>query len=477
MKKYIYSIALAASLSGCSFLNPTEVTNPNVTDEVFVDNPNAAASWLNGMRRQLALTLNQTVVLGELTSDNYYNNRTQSSKVFDIPQIISTDVDVNTLQATVQKLREMGYFGIETVAPKDAATTDDMLAEMYFLRGIASMFCGEYFVGLPGSALSEIMHPEQHLHLAIADFEKAMSLSDDVSQKTACLLAMARSYYHMGDKTNAVKYAEDVLVADPMYIKEIGYDGVNGVSNSMQFFLFDSSNDEFAPLPRLDFLDPKYYSIGNPDQDQKPVALLKAEEAYFILAEAALADNQLEKAKTQLKNLLQEVIAQRPTASIDDSKETRSGGNRTDYPLTDDYWLKTNPDAPARTGFILDRQKGNVTIPVVSGTSVTAVEIDAATTVDELLETLYLMRQEVFLAEGRRVIDLGIKYPVSDIEYRNNSNVQAEHIRAQIPDFIPGNRELDDFTNDVENKQITLTIDMNKVLVENKTNPAVVPFF
>ncbi|WP_440134264.1 hypothetical protein, partial [Chitinophaga sancti] len=71
-------------LLGASACN---VLNPNITDDVYVSNSGAASSWVNGVNRQLALTMNQVVVSSELVSDNYYNNRTQSSKVFDIPQI------------------------------------------------------------------------------------------------------------------------------------------------------------------------------------------------------------------------------------------------------------------------------------------------------------------------------------------------------------------------------------------------------
>ena len=84
-------LAVACCTTACNVLNP------NVTDQVYLNNPNAAKSWVNGLRRQLALTMNQVVVSTELTSDNYFNNRTLSSKVFDIPQIDYFDLDVNNL--------------------------------------------------------------------------------------------------------------------------------------------------------------------------------------------------------------------------------------------------------------------------------------------------------------------------------------------------------------------------------------------
>ena len=47
--------------------------------------------------------------------------------------------------------------------------------------------------------------------------------------------------------------------------------------------------------------------------------------------------------------------------------------------------------------------------------------IEAAQTQDELLELIYLMRQEIFFGEGRRPADLGLRMPLS--------NVEAAHVK------------------------------------------------
>ncbi len=479
MKKYSFLLFILLTIASCDFIDPTEVVNPNITDDVYVSNPNATAPWLNGMKRQLALALNQTVVLGELTSDNYFNNRTLSNKVFDIPQIEFIDVDVNNMQAPIQRLREMAEFGINEVIPNDANSTPEQLVEMIYLRGIAYLLMGEYFVGLPASSNGSIVSSDQLINLAITDFESAIILTSDLERNVIFQLALARAHYHLGNQAEAVSFATAVINTNNLALEHVEYDGINGVQNDMQFFLFDSERDEFAPLPRLDFLDPKYYSISNPTTEQKPIALLKAEEAYFILAEAQLADNQLTEAQTTLINLLNDVIASRPTANFDDSRENRDGGNRMDYPLTSDYSVKFSPEEPAVEDLILDRQAGDVTMPTVSGTRVTAEDINGAASVDELLEILYLMRQEVFFAEGRRVLDLGIKFPVSQIELLNNDNIVESDafLNPRIPDFIPGDSQMDDFVNDEGTLTITIDVNMNKVLVNNKENDAVIPFF
>ena len=434
------------------------------------------ASWLEGVRRQMANTINPIVELTELTSDNYYNNRTLSSKVFDLPQIAIEDIDVLRLQTEIHSLRRMAEYGLEEVAAADTRTTDDNLAELHFYKAVAELYSGEYFVGLPADNVGAVLTPDQHFASAIQDFEQVITLTSQPVFRLASRLALARIAYHQGDVNKALNEAEAVIQEAPELNFAVTFDGVNGPSNQFQFFLFDSSNDEFAPLPRLDFLDPKYFSIGNPSLDQKPISIFKSEEAYFIKAEAQIAQANIGDAQQTLKDLLTDVIANRPVVALDDSRETRSGGNRADYPLTADVAVKFSPDADPIEGLILDRQAGDIMVPLVSGTQVTAADIDAATTEDALLELLYLMRQEVFLAEGRRLVDLGIKYPVAENEANGNANVTQDVLEAQIPGFIPLNGEMDDFVYDVDNQIVTIDVNMNRVLVTNKTSPFVLPF-
>ncbi|WP_299755921.1 hypothetical protein [uncultured Pontibacter sp.] len=125
---------------------------------------------------------------------------------------------------------------------------------------------------------------------------------------------------------------------------------------------------------------------------------------------------------------------------------------------------------------MLNRQAGAVTVPSVSGTSVTAAGVDTLSTEDAALETLYLMRQEIFIAEGRRMVELGIKFPVSEIEALSNSQITPEQTQAFVPAFIPKDEVIDQFTYNTAAKTVVIDVNLNKVLVENKTSSAVLPF-
>ncbi|RXG32422.1 hypothetical protein [Leeuwenhoekiella marinoflava] len=117
----------------CALLISSCVENPNVTEEVYLSNPNATSSWITGLKRQLAITTNTVNINVAITSDNYFNNYSQYSKVFDALQISFIDVDVNALQADVQALREMASYGIETILPSDDSATEEDEAYMYML--------------------------------------------------------------------------------------------------------------------------------------------------------------------------------------------------------------------------------------------------------------------------------------------------------------------------------------------------------
>ncbi|MBE5319809.1 tetratricopeptide repeat protein [Pedobacter sp. MR2016-19] len=472
MKTYIKNF-LTATIA-CILLAGCAKDNPNITDEVYLTTTNVATTWLSGLKRQMALTMNQVIVNTELVSDNYFNNRTLSNKVFDIPQIDNFDLDVNNIQSAIQRLREMSEYGLTTVVNADKSTTPVQKAEMYFINAYAHVLSGELFTGLPGTAKGAVLSPAQHYAMAISSLDQAISLQTNATEKAAYTLLKARVYYDLGDAAQARTFATAVMTT-PLLLKQQVFDGQNSASNDFQTYLFSSTTNEFAPLPRLDFLDPKYYNTGTIALDQKPVSYLKGEEAYLILAEIQVSSNDLTGAKTTLKNLLTDVIAKRPVATFSDVKETRNGGNRNDYPLTA-VKVKFDDTDVERAGYVLDRKTANINISTISGTKVTAADIDAASTQDALLYLVYRMRQEVFISEGRRMTDLGIKFPVSQTEQLNNPNVKPSDLIAQIPSFIPKNRGMDDFTNNIASGVVTMKYDMNKVLVGNKTAKEIFPF-
>ena len=480
MKK-VYILTVISLLIGCELFDPTDVDNPNVSEDKFLsDIPKISTSWVNGLERQLALTLNQTVVLGEILSDNYFNNRTLSSKVFDIPEITFQDVDVLSMQSAIHRLRFMAQYGLEQVAPNDESTSDLQLAQMHFYLGLAYLMGGEYFTNLPITDGGEMKSPAELFQLSIDEFNNTTQLASTSDLAWDARLGQLRAYYRLGDAQNSLNLADEVIAGNPDYVRFVSYE--ENTRNDMQFFLFDSEANELAPLPRLDFLDPKYYFIDQAENEQKPIALLKGEEAYLIKAEIELAGNGLAQAKTTLTGLLNDVIARRPAATFTDP-DNRNGGTNVsvgidNYPLSDSYAIKFEDNSDPVNGLVLNREGSQVTVPTVSGTHITAADITAATNADELLELVYLMRQEIFMAEGRRVVDLGIKLPVAQNEFDGNGLVDDTHIEPQVPDFITslGAYALDDFENDEDNQVVTINVNLNRILVANKSSELVLPF-
>lgn len=462
-------------LSGCDALDPTEVTNPTVTEESFVGTPNSALSWARGVERQLAVTMNQVLMGTEVVSDNLFNNRTLYSKVFDFPEIENTDFDVRNIQSGVHRLRRGADEGLNIYVPGDPNATDQVKAELHFLRGYAYLLGGELFVALPGEPGGEALPPSAHFTAAIADFTAARGLTSNATLRGAALLGIARAHYGNGNKAGARQAAQEIRTSAPTLLRNAQFDQTGGATSTIQTAVYTSVNNEFQPLPRLDFLFPKYYqrSAGA----QSPVAIMKGEEAFLILAEAALSDGNTAEARSVLKELIG-VVAGRPVETVNEAGQRRGrGGGTKVYPNKATTLVAASADDTPRAGLVLDRT-ATTRVPTVSGTSVTAAMIDGAADATALLELVYLMRQEIFVLEGRRMTDLGIRFPVALDEGLTNPNVGADSpaLQAQLPSFIPGNAGLDAFTYTDGAALATVTHNMNRVIVQNRTSPAVAPF-
>lgn len=471
----LLAAAAIALQAGCDAFQPTDVVNPNITDEQFLGTPGAGASWLRGTQRQFLLSLNQVVLNSELASDNYFNNYTTNNQRFDGPDITYLDPEVTSIQNSLARLRNVATFGLDTVFPRDTLVTANDRAEVMFLRGVANLLAGETFVALPGTTNGTVVGWQELLQAAVADFTQARATSTDANARLGYTLALARAHHRLGDRAKAVEEATALLAANPTFLRNATFDGVNGPNNGMQGVLTSSVNN-LQPLPRLDFLDPKYPNRGA--TIQSPLAFLKAEEAHMIIAEALLADANLPAARTQLHQLLT-LVGSRPTELVDSRVQQRGrAGGKVIYPNTVDTRVAFAPGDPLREGFVLTRSGGNVRVAMVSGTSVTPEQIDAIASVDEGLYVLYLMRQEIFLAEGRRMADLGIRFPVAWTEVLANPNAGDDqpYTESQVPPFIPGEFAMDAFTYDEAAKTVVIEHDMNRVIVQNKTSPFVIPF-
>lgn len=474
-KSLLVIILLTGSITSCDLLQPGDIINPNVDEDTYINSSNAMTSWVNGTNSKMATVVGSFVELTEILSDDYFNNYSQSSKVFDFPTILYTDQDVTNLQRGIGTLREMALEGINTISKADKKTTSAQLFNLTYIEGYSYLLAGEYFVALPMENGGEPKAWQDHLNKAIEVFNSALDMTPVSDEKAFLYTLIARAYYRLGDETNAVKYADLSLNLSSSFIKQVSYDGKNGVNNSMQGYVYGNPyGTAFQPLPRLDFLDPKYFQTDDP-LEQRPICIAKAEESYLIKAEASIADGSLTQAKQTMHTLLS-LVRNRPVQSnVNDQLEGRYNGGYKEFPNSSEYLVAASADDPFRSNLVLDRQAPHViSVPYISGTSVTDEMVDDCTSSDQLLELLYLMRQEIFFAEGRRASDLGIRFPLCEVEAANHSAEQ--YTQAQIPSFIPLNQDMDAFTMDKVNKTVVIKYNMNKIIVNNKTSQYVVPF-
>ena len=466
------SVAACMPLHSCDLLTPDDIINPNVSDDTFLGSANAMQAWVNGTNRSFAEAMGNYCLLMEILSDNYFNNYSRSSQVFDIPRILYTDTDVADLQRHVGTMREMADYGINTVAAADAATTRSDLFNLHYIKAFSFILGGEYFRGLPDTEGGEIKTWKEYLNTALTVLDSTLEYADTDEDKAFVHTLKARTYYRLGDSVNASAEASASLELSSDFLKQAVFDGTNGVNNPVQEAIWDTW---FQPLPRLDFLDPKYFQLSA--TEQRPVNIAKAEENWLILAEASLADQNEAQAKVYMRQLLDLVKSRPVQEGINDQLEERYNGGYKRYPDNSAYKVAASEGEPFREGLVLDRKApALVSIPYVSGTSVTEEMIVGTSGIDETLALLYLMRQEIFFAEGRRVADLGIRLPVCEVEAANTPSA-ADYIEALIPSFIPLNYGMDSFTMDDDAMEVTIAYNMNRIIVENKSSEYVAPFF
>ena len=458
-------------MASCDLMSPEEIINPNVDEDAFLNSDNPMETWVNGAEKEFAIHISDFVELMEILSDNYFNNYTRSSKVFDIPQLLYTDADVTNLQRYVGKLREMADYGLDIVAKADKNTTQQDRFHLLYIKAYAFILAGDFFRALPVDVGGDVVEWKGHMGKAIETLDTALPLAENNEQRAFIHTLYARAAHRMGNRQLAVQHAKEALNASPDLCKQVVFDSKNGVLSHAQEPIW---GDWFQPLPRLDFLDPKYFQLIS--TDQSPITIAKAEENYLILAEAALAENNLMEAKAQLTLLLQLVKARPVQIGINDQLEGRYNGGLKAFPNDPAYRVQASPEDSLRSGLIIDRRPPHlIDISYISGTSVTQPMIDKLDNHDSALELLYLMRQEIFIAEGRRPADLGIRLPLCEVEAANVANA-APYTEPWIPSFVPLNYGLDDFKVDDEAKTVTITYNMNKVIVKNAKSDDVAPF-
>jgi tetratricopeptide (TPR) repeat protein len=471
-------VAPVLVLGGCDLLDTTNVENPNVLQETALQNPDPLERWVTGLDRQMAVTLNQTIEFTSIATDNYENTETFFNQNADGLTFRVTDQDIDEMFFTMSDLRESAEFGKTTVVPADENPSEESLAELDFYEGMAHILLGEHFRRPPLDSASAPVSPDEH-------FDEAISLLQDAidrgaGDQVAYRLAQARAYYNKGNLSEARSRAQEVLNMDSDFIRFVEYDNnafdddpLENGNNVMQNALYDRSTfDDFQPLPRLDFLDPKYGVAGDRED---PIPYWKAEEAHFILIEAELAEGDLPGAQAEMRELLDLVRNERQPRPVDETEEQRRQDEQSPRPIGSDWEVRASESDPYRSGLVLDRVE-ETSVPGVSGTSVTEARVNNLSSMDQAWELFYLLRQQVFIAEGRRFMTFNLKLPLPENELLLNPGVSSgsDAVTPVVPSYIAG-KNLDGFElTSPSNKRATCLVNMNEVLANNRS--AVSPF-
>lgn len=446
------------SFGACELVDPSQVENPSITEDNLLANATGGATALvTGLRRDFAVSFGNVAFIGDLVSDNLDNRTSFYENALDRPRTITPKSfsygDTYTVMLRVNALAD---FGMSIIIPNDRIATSEQIAEVRFYKALALLILSENYSFFPIVDRGQPMAARDAIQLAIGEFKTALTLTNLNPMRTNIRLGLARAYRLAGDKVNAAAEATAALAVTggSNYVFNSQYDQVN-ITAAVYTAMVGRSTHDIQPLPRLDFLDPKY------TVQTVSVPALKSEEAHLILAEVAIADNNLLAAKTSLKNAIT-LANSRPTSSWND-KDTRL--NRpNDAAMT----VKADANAPARTGLIQKRGGTSmVTVYAVSRTSVTSAMIDGLTTRNDHIYYLYLMRQEIFYLEGRRMSDLGIRLPVVQRQIDANPNITEGSPAATVvvPSFIPLDKEWKEFS--ISGTVVTIKFDMNKLIVDN----------
>ncbi|RMF56386.1 MAG: hypothetical protein D6743_20345, partial [Calditrichaeota bacterium] len=382
----------------------------------------------------------------------------------DLPRNLrSSDLTLDTTGGPyfeVQELRALATFVLEGVIPNDALASPAQKAETMFFRGMANLISAENFVAVPVEENGRPVPDAQLLQLALDDFNEAFNLNTQSDFQTRIHIVRARTYRLMGDKTKAQEEAMAALAGPSTFVFPAQFDATNNINRAFQFAVSRALND-VQPLPRLDFLDPKY------TVRDAPIATVKMEEAHLILAEISLSNGDNGGAISHLVDAINLANSRERIAFLDtDPRQLRPQGGT----------VQASPSAPAIAGLILPRSGGVVQVPTVSATSLDATAVQALTDPVEILRTLYLARQEIFFFEGRRMSDLGIRLPMMNREIETNVNINAGDpgTIVFVPEYIPAADELDAFT--INGNNTVIKFDMNQVLADNRVSPFSMPF-
>jgi tetratricopeptide (TPR) repeat protein len=470
-------LVMAFSIGGCELINPTNVRNPQTTEESLkTGGTGATIPFMNGVKFRYSDATEDIAYFTDTVSDNYDNVATFISPEADKPRnVIPRDLTLNGEGGPyfeVQELRALADFALTGVIPNDPQATAEQRAEATFYRGMANLLSAENYAAVPVVEDGPAVAGAQLLQLAIDDFNAALAISQHSGFATRIDLVLARAYRQKGDVANAETAANAALASGPAnFAFPAQYDAANNVNDGFTFAVSRNLND-IQPLPRLDFLDPKYIARDT------PISSIKMEEAHLILAEVALSRGNVAGATAALVNAINLAKSRGTTAFRD--IDPRNDTNPLHPKRPTGGTVQASPTAPAIAGLIVARPVpagSTIPVPTVSGTSLDAAVVGALADAKEIFRTLYLARQEIFFFEGRRMCDLGIRLPVMEREIETNDKIAPGDLGtvAIVPAYIPAEDGLDAFTTDVTTNTVIAT-DMNQVLADNKVSPFPMPF-
>ncbi len=465
------------AMAACEAIDPTQVNNPTTTDEDLAEATNPTAALLPGLRAQFARMINAYVVAAEVISDNYSIHGTGIVVDMDEPHEVTPDLVNSTGTSAsgaywnVQELRALADFVIDEIAPEDAGAPPQLVAEAHYYRGMAYLTMGEVFSHVPHEEDGAPQPASVALGKAVTDLQAATGFGPQANA------ALARAHRLLGDAGAAGSAANAALGSDPTLLFSQGYDATS-IANTPVAFLVLRALQEMQPLPRLDFLDPKY------TDRESAIPVAKAEEMHLILAEIALASGNMADAQSQLASAIN-LAGTRAMVSFDDIDERRNA-DLSLRPRSKEILIRADAESPFRAGLVLDRPADGLMTPSVSGTSLDADSIAGLSDANELWHALWLARQEIMLLEGRRLADLGIKLPMMlrEIDQNDGINEGDPGTTPVVPGYIPQNpRYAMDIYTPLElydgvdpgvpliETQVTIHVDMNKVLVANNASP------
>ncbi len=482
----LFFTILAGVLQGCNLLDPSQVNNPQITATSLAENSTGgAAGLLVGLQRRFSNAVAVSCTLTETTSDNYANTTSFVSENLANPRlIVQTDLTLNSTDPAgatggggiyyqLQRAKALADFGLLTVVPADAQVTPAQVAEIRWYRAMALIVLAENFSAFPITDQGQVITSKDAFTEAVKELQTALALLPATGEVVnRCRLALARAYRMLGDKTNAAKFATDLLAAAPNYLYLAQFDNNSALLTSdFATMTVIRTDNNFQPLPRLDFLDPKY------SRQDAPIPVLKAEEAHLILAEIALSNGDaagaraaMTKASTLARSRNKSLpVPYSPTDTLYVDKDNRRGIR----PNNSGTVVRADANSPYIPGLVQRRSGSTVNLYPISFTNQTADSIAALASqaASEHVYMLYLLRQHIFFGEARRMSDLGIRLPVMLRESETNPNqpVGSPGTLVIVPDYIPQGDELDRYSPAPVGTatQVTILWDMNRVLTSN----------